>query len=69
MEEVEAKTKLLQPVVNRPDATVGERNHRGEANVLAHTDPTPGCEGPACSLPELTNNLQQRLMQLLPVCY
>lgn len=45
MEEVEANTKLLQPVVNRSDVTVQrEEPQRGSQRSGAHTDPTPGAE-------------------------
>lgn len=68
MEEVEAKTQLLQPVVNRSDATVGEGNRRGEATTLNPHRPCSRGRGPACHLPELTSNslsFQPRCMQYL----
>lgn len=68
MEEVEAKTQLLQPVVNRSDATVGGGEpQRGSHHSPPHRPCSRG-GGPACHLPELTNNslsFQPRCMQCL----
>lgn len=64
--KLKQKPKLLQPVVSRSDAIVGRGEpQRGSHHSSPHRPHARG-EGPACHLPELTNNslfLQQRFMQ------
>lgn len=69
MEEIEAKTELLQPVVNRSDAIVGKGDRIAEANTLPHTDPTPGAGAqPTVSL-NLTTTHQSFNKDLCSACY